>query len=76
MPVESLMRLLRLSKGLLIDDIVKAAGLSGPGYYHQIESGRRSVSGEKAKAIASCLGVTVDDLFLPKTFTVRKGHVL
>jgi len=54
-------RMWRVYKGLSQAEVAKAAGISIP-YLSQIETGRRKPSLRVLSAIASRLGVTLDDL--------------
>lgn len=58
---ESPIRVWREHRGIGVTDLARAAGLSQP-YLSQIESGARQGRTETLAAIASALGVAVDDL--------------
>jgi len=68
---ESVLRTIRLSADLTLEDVAQAASISVPGYY-QIESGQRSAPANVANAIAARLGVPLDIIFMPVNFAVRK----
>jgi len=58
---ESLVRLWRKHRGLTLEALAQAAGLS-KGYLSQIETGKRVGTIDTLKPIAAALGVTLDDL--------------
>lgn len=58
---ESLVRLWRRHRGMTLDALAKATGLSAP-FLSQIENGRRAGSIETLKVVAAALGVSLDDL--------------
>lgn len=58
---ESLVRLWRKHRGMTLEALARATGLSRP-YLSQIETGKRVGGIDTLKLIASALGVTLDDL--------------
>lgn len=58
---ENLVRLWRRHRGLTLEALARAAGLS-KGYLSQIETGKRVGAIETLKPIAAALGVSLDDL--------------
>lgn len=58
---ESLVRLWRKHRGMTLEALAQATGLSRP-YLSQIETGKRVGGIDTLKLIASALGVTLDDL--------------
>lgn len=68
---ESVLRILRLEKGLTLEAVASAGGVSTNGYY-QVEAGQRSTSPRVAAKIAGFLGVPLDSIFVPSSFSIRK----
>lgn len=61
----------RKSLGLTQANIAKQLGIS-ESYYSQLENGKRRMSLVMAIKIASILGKTPDEFFLPSNFAIRK----
>jgi len=70
--MKSLLRQAREARGLTVEEVAAMLGIP-PGYYSQIERGERSVSAERAKQIASALGVSVEAVFTPLRYARRVG---
>lgn len=67
------LRVAREAKGQTVSGMAKALRI-GVSRYHMIESGDRPATPELAERISAALGLPKDSLFLPQSFTVRKGE--
>lgn len=63
---------LRTEKGFTQEYIADKAGIA-VSTYSQYENGLRSVPAETAKLIAGVMNCSVEEIFLPKKFTVSKN---
>ena len=61
----------RKKAGYTQGDFAKKLGIA-QSTYCQYETGKRAVSEEMTSQICKLLGVTKEDIFLPKSFTVSK----
>lgn len=68
---ETLLKRLRLSKGLSVEEMAKRLKISA-GYYSQIENQQRRISVERGKEIAHILGVPEGEIFLASRYALRE----
>ncbi|PFE56044.1 transcriptional regulator [Bacillus cereus] len=54
-----------------IEEVAGNLNISG-GYLSQIENGKRQISTERAMQIASLYGKSLEEIFLPTRYSVRK----
>lgn len=62
---------LRMEKGLTQEMIASYAGIA-VSTYSQYENGLRTVPRKTAESIATIIGCSIDEIFLPQKFTVSK----
>ncbi|APC08570.1 helix-turn-helix domain-containing protein [Neomoorella thermoacetica] len=67
------LKILRESKGETLSSIARHLNI-GVSRYYLIEVGERPATPTIAEKIAKKLGVKIEDIFLPQSFTVRKTN--
>jgi transcriptional regulator with XRE-family HTH domain len=67
----TILRKMRKERGLTIPYMAKRLGIP-EGYYSEIETGKKTVSDERAQAIADVLNVDKNEIFLPSRFALRE----
>lgn len=70
---ESNIRLMRIQKGLSLEEVAQQVGISA-GYLSQIESGKRQVSAEVSYQLAKLFHVKLESLFEATRFKATRNE--